>query len=164
MIATRRRGILAIGVVVALVALGGTADAIWNGSGAGSGSGSTATVAPVTLSPGSPGGELYPGGSADVVLTVHNPNSAQVHIGSLSLDTTRGSGGYGVDALHSACSVSTLGFSASSNGGAGWTVPSHDSGAAGVLTIALPDALSMDEGAANACQGATATVYLTVTT
>ena len=163
MLVPRSRRILAIGVgVVATVALGGTADAIWTGSGGGNGSASSATVTPVTLSPGTPDGQLYPGGSADVVLTVHNPNSAEVHIGSLSLDTARGDGGYAVDASHSACSVSTFGFSAATNGGAGWTVPSQDSGAAGVLALALADALSMDANAANACQGATATVYLTV--
>jgi hypothetical protein len=157
----RPRRILAIGVVVAaIVALGGTADAIWTGSGGGNGSASSGTVTPVTLSPGTPDTLLYPGGSADVVLTVHNPGSAEVHIGSLSLDKARGEGGYSVDALHSGCSVSTFGFSASTNSGAGWTVPAQDSGAAGLLPIALSDALSMDENAANACQGATATVYL----
>jgi hypothetical protein len=160
----RTRRVLAIGVVVvAIVALGGTADAIWNGSGGGTGSASSATVTPVTLSPGSPDGQLYPGGSADVVLTLHNPNSAQVHIDSLSLDTTRGDGGYAVDGLHSACPVSAFGFSASTNGGAGWTVPSQDSDALGDLAVSLPDALSMDENAANACQGVTVTVYLTAT-
>jgi hypothetical protein len=162
MVVPRTRRIVAIGlVVVAMVVLGGTADAIWNASGRGTGSASSATVTPVTLSPGTPDGQLYPGGSADVVLSVDNPNSAEVHIDSLSLDTTRGDGGYAVDSLHSACSVSTLGFSASTNGDAGWTVPSKDSGAAGVLALSLPDALFMDEDAANACQGAIVTVYLT---
>ena len=165
MLVPRTRRMLVIGVVVvAIVALGGTAHAIWNGSGDGTGSASSATVTPVTLSPGTPDGQLYPGGSADVVLTVHNPNSAELHIGSLSLDTARGDGGYAVDGLHSACSVSTFGFTASTNGGAGWTVPSLDSGAGGVLAVSLPDALSMDENAANACQGAIVTVYLTATT
>jgi hypothetical protein len=165
MLVPRTRRILAIGVVVvAIVAMGGAADAIWTGSGGGSGSASSATVTPVTLSPGTPDGSLYPGGSADVVLTVHNPNAAEVHIGSLSLDTARGDGGYAVDALHPTCSVATFGFSASTNGGAGWTVPSQDRGVAGVLAIALPDAVSMDENAANECQGATATVYLTAIT
>ena len=165
MLVPRTRRMLAIGIVVAaIVALGGTADAIWNGSGGGTGSASSGTVTPVTLSPGTPDGQLYPGGSADVVLTVDNPNSADVHIDSLSLDTARGDGGYAVDSLHSACSVSTFGFSASTNGGAGWTVPSKGSGAVGVLAVSLPDALSMNENAANACQGTTVTVYLTATT
>jgi hypothetical protein len=148
-------------VMVLSVALGGAASAIWGGSGHGTGSASTGTVVSLTLSPGTPLAGLYPGGRADVVLTIHNPNSAQVRVSSLSLDSARAGGGYAADAEHAGCAVTTFGFATQTNGGAGWTVPSHDSAAAGVLSVTLADALSMDVGAANACQGVTVTVYLT---
>ena len=63
----------------------------------------------------------------------------------------------GVDAAHPGCAVSTLGFTTQTNGGAGWTVAGH-----GSLPVTLAGALSMSASAANACQGATFTVYLKV--
>jgi hypothetical protein len=158
----RPRGILAVSIaVLAMVALGGSARAVWSASGGGTGSGSTATVTAVTLGPGTPVAGLYPGGRADVVLTISNPDAADVHVGSLSLDTVEGDGGYAVDAGHAGCAVSTFGFSTSTNGGAGWAVPARSGNTPGSLAVTLTGALSMDVDAANACQGATATVYLT---
>jgi hypothetical protein len=62
-----------------------------------------------------------------------------------------------VDAAHPGCVVSTLSFTTQTNGGAGWTVPGN-----GSLPLTLASALSMSTSAANACQGATFTVYLKV--
>ena len=147
-------------LVVLSLAGAGAANAYWRGSGTGAGSGATGTTVPVTLTPGSPTATLYPGGLTNVVLTVTNSNAYSVRIGSLALDTSQGTGGFAVDAGHSACAVSTLSFTTQTNGGAGWTVPGRVGAVNGTLSVTLTNALAMDSSAANACQGATYTVYV----
>jgi hypothetical protein len=56
--------------------------------------------------------------------------------------------------------VTTLSLTTQTNGGTGWIVPAKVDAAAGTLPVSLPNALTMNAGAANACQGATFTVYL----
>jgi hypothetical protein len=114
----------------------------------------------VVLSPGSPTASLYPGGQADVVFSVSNPNSSAVRIGSFALATGQGTGGFAVDSGHSACGLATLSFTSQTNGGAGWTVPAKVGSVNGTLAVTLTNALTMSLGAANACQGATTSVYL----
>jgi hypothetical protein len=75
----------------------------------------------------------------------------------LALDTTQGTSGFAADAAHAACALAALSFATQSNGGAGWTVPGGS-----VVALTLPNAISMSTNAANACQGATFTVYLRV--
>lgn len=157
-----RRMLLTSLLVVPAVALGGAATAVWTGSGGGTGSALTGTSVAVTLSPGTPGAALYPGGRANVVLTVSNPNPSPVPIGSLALDTGQGTGGFAVDAGHPGCAVSALTFTTQTNGGAGWTVPAKVGAVNGTLSITLTNALAMASNAANACQGASTTVYLGV--
>jgi hypothetical protein len=160
MAATHRRGRRATaGALSAVVVLlvGGVAAAYWSATGGGSATAATGSTAAVTLGPGTPSAQLYPGGQSSVVLTVTNPNPAGVRIGSLALDTSQGSGGFGVDAAHDGCGLSTLALTAQTNGGSGWTVPGN-----GSLSVTLTNALSMGTAAANACQGATFTVYLRV--
>jgi hypothetical protein len=159
------RRLLRLAVLVLLVgqlgvALIGVATAYWRGSGTGSGSGTTGTTVAVTLGPGSSAATLYPGGSADLVLEASNPNAAPLHIGTVTLDTSRGTSGFAVDASHSGCGLSTLSFVAQTNGGAGWLVPARSGAANGTLELTLTNALSMDVTAATACQGAMFTVYL----
>ncbi|GAA4731980.1 hypothetical protein GCM10023350_14190 [Nocardioides endophyticus] len=110
----------------------------------------------MTLSPATPSAALFPGGQASVALTITNPNLASVRVGSLALDTSRGSGGFAVDGAHAGCVLSALSFATHTNAGAGWTVAGS-----GSLSVTLTNALSMTASAANACQGATFTVYLT---
>jgi hypothetical protein len=109
----------------------------------------------VTLSPATPTAALVPGGSASVVLTVTNPNVSSIRVGSLALDTGQGTGGFAVDGGHSGCVLTTLSFATQTNAGAGWTVAGS-----GNLSVTLTNALSMTATAANACQGASFTVYL----
>jgi hypothetical protein len=148
---------------ILVLGAGTGAWAYFTGGGAGSGSGDSGTTVPVTLTPAAAVPGLYPGGSANVRLTVTNPNTAQVRIASLMLDPTQADGGYAVDAGHTGCGLSTLTYSTRSNGGVGWTVPARSGGADGTLAITLAGALAMSTGAANACQGAVFTVYLTAT-
>jgi hypothetical protein len=146
--------------VVSLLAATG-ALAYFTSTGNGNGSGSTSSAQPVTLSAGVPSTQLYPGGTADVAVTISNPNSFRVHIGSLALATGQGSAGFAVDSGHSGCSTSALSFTSQSNGGTGWFVSPKVGSVNGSLTVDLSNALTMTAGAANACQGATFTVYLT---
>lgn len=154
----RSRAVLLSAVIAA--ALGGIANAYWQGSGSGHAEGTTAATVAVILSPGSPTRTLYPGGQADVVLTVSNPNESPLHVGTLSLDTSQGSAGFAVDAAHSACPPTTLSFSTQTDNGAGWSVPARSGATNGMLPVTLTNALTMDVGAENACQGASFTIYL----
>ncbi len=154
---TRRRGVLLTALLTLLVlATIGAASAFWTAGGSGSGAGDTGTAQPVTLSPGTVSGYIYPGGQASVYVSAANPNSYTVHVTQLSLDTSQGTGGFSVDGGHSGCTLDTLSFTTQTNSGAGWDF------AAGANPITLTNALSMTAGAANACQGATFTVYLQV--
>lgn len=135
----------------------GTAYAYWRATGSGSGSGASGTTASLTLSPATPSAALYPGGQADVKLTISNPNVFVVRIQSLALATSQGTGGFAVDAGHSGCATSTFSFTNQANA---WIVPAKVGAANGVLSVTLPNALTMGASAANACQGASVTVYL----
>ena len=156
-IGTRRRRRTLVVAAMTLVAAG-TAVAYWSAPGDGSASATSGTTSDLTLTPGTPTAQLYPGGQANVVLTVTNPNVGSVRIGSLARDIGQGTNGFGVDGAHSACDVAALSFTTQTNGGAGWTLPGSSN-----TPITLTNALSMTTSAANACQGATFTVYLSVT-
>ena len=121
------------------------------------GSGTTVAVA---LSPATPTAALYPGGQADVVLTVTNTNTSPVRIGSLASDTARGTSGFAADAGHAGCVLSSLAFTTQTNGTTGWTVPAKVGSVNGTLAITLTNAVAMSLTAVDACQGATFTVYL----
>lgn len=156
-----RRGALLAGLIaVPALALGGAASGYWAGVGNGLGSSATGTTVAVTLGVGVPTADLYPGGSADVVLSIDNPNESPVRIGTLSLDASQGDGGFSVDGDHSACLVTALDFTTQDNDGAGWNVPPRSAGHDGFLAVTLTKALGMSVSAADACQGVEATVYL----
>lgn len=144
---------LLIGVLAAAAVAAGTSSGYFRNGASGSGTALVAAVQPVTLTPATPTGGLYPGGSADVALTVSNPNSGAVTIASLALDTSRGTNGLGVDGGHSGCDLSAITFTGAATG---WTIPAQ----AGAYPIDLPGAIAMAPSAADACQGATFTVYL----
>lgn len=161
---SRVRGprLLALIAALAILAMpaGGIAYAFWSGTGVGAGAGTSATTVALTLSPATPSAALYPGGQSNVVLTATNTNDSIVHIASLSLNTAQGTGGFSVDAGHSGCSVAALSFTTQTNGGSGWNVPARVGAVNGTLAVTLTNALTMTAAAADACQGATFTVYL----
>ena len=156
----RRTFLLAIPVtLVGVVALVGPAVGRWSpGASTGAGAGLVGTAALVTMSAAASTAFLYPTGTAtgDVSLQLTNPNSFTVRIPRLALDTSSGTGGFAVDAGHSACPLSSLTYATQTNGGSGWTVS-----AAGSLALDLGNAVSMSVTAPAACQGASFTVYLT---
>ena len=71
--------------------------------GGGAACGSAETVASVTLTPGTAMTDLYPGTSGDVAVSLANGNTYQAFVGSLVLDTGRGTNGVSVDSGHSGC-------------------------------------------------------------
>ena len=160
---TKRRLIkFGLPIVVVLV-IAGVALAFWTAAGSGSGSGSTASnPQDVTLSGGTTSADLVPGGSGDVSVTVDNPNTFPVHVNSLVLDTSQGTGGYDINTGHSGCDLSSaITFTTpQDNSGNGWDIPAKVDTTDGSLPIDLTGAISMDTDADNACQGANFTVHL----
>jgi hypothetical protein len=150
----KRRKTVALAAAVALLGAA-SVHAFWTGGGSGGGTASGATVASVTLTPGTATTNLYPGRSGDVAVSIANGNTYQAFIGSLSLDTASGTNGFSVDSAHSGCDVAALSYTAQSNGGSGWFVP-----AGSTLYLDLPNAVSLATTALSLCQGATFTVYL----
>jgi hypothetical protein len=152
-------GLLVVGVVAALVLAGG-AVAYWTGLGQGTTQTRLGDPKTLVLSAGTPTAQLYPGGPASVSAVAANPNPYVVHITSLDVDTGTGTGGFDVDAGHGGCDVASLSFAAQDNNGSGWAVPPKAGASDGLLPIDLTDALTMNENAKNACQGAVFTVHL----
>jgi hypothetical protein len=146
---------LALGVCLSIAAY-----AYWGAGGTGAGTSITSTTTSISISAGTPASALYPGGLADVVATISNPNESPIHVTSLGLDTTQGTAGYSVDTMHPGCSVTALTYSTQLNGGNGWTVPARTGAVNGTMPVTLPGALAMSTSAASACQGATFTIYL----
>lgn len=144
-----------VGLVVPLLAVAIPVWAYWSGAGAGSAGAATRTVVALTVTPGTPSAPVRPGATAPVALSVTNPNPVPVRLESLALDTSRGTSGFAVDAAHASCGLGSLSFVTQNNGGSGWSIT-----AGGSLVIELSGALSMAADAADACQGATFTVYL----
>lgn len=156
----RSRRVRVLAGVAATLVVAGSAFGFWTAHGIGSGSGAVSGTLALGVSPGTPGGRLYPGGQADVALRLTNPNPYSVRVGSLSLDPSQGTGGFDLDAGHSACAVSALAFTTQSNGGAGWSVGPRVGSTDGALALDLSNALAMSTAAASGCQGASFTVYL----
>jgi hypothetical protein len=160
-----RRAKLLVALVVGL-AVTGSVLAYYTSTGSGTGTARVATTQAVTISAASPTAALYPGGSADVAASISNPNSVAVHLPSLALDTNQGAGGFDVDTAHknAGCTVAAaaLSYTTQTNSGGDFIVPAKVGITNGRLDVDLTGAISMGADAANACQGATFTVYLKV--
>lgn len=154
-----RRGTLVVAAALA-VGLAAAGVAYWTAPGSGTASVSAGSPAELTLSAGTATGAVSPNSTGGVAAIASNPNPYEVHIGSLSLDTSHGTGGFEVDLGHSGCDVSALSFTTQSNGGAGWTVPPRVGPTDGSISIELVDALAMSGSASDACQGASFTLHL----
>lgn len=137
----------------ALVALtgvvgGGVAHAFWSVGGSGSGSATNGNLQLVTLEALAgadvPAAGLVPGGTTDVYLRVHNPNSVPVQVYSVSSN-----GPVTADGDHPGCTTTGVTFTAPA-APIGTTV---DAGTTEVVLLA--DAASMDNSSSSACQGAT---------
>ncbi len=151
-------------VAPAVIALSAASAALayWTGTGGGSAVATGASSVAVVLTPGAPSQQLHPGATASVATTISNSNPVALQIDALALDTAQGTNGFGVDAGHAGCALAALAFTAQTNGGGGWIVPAKVNGTDGTLALDLVGAISMSNDAADACQGANFTVYLTV--
>jgi hypothetical protein len=157
---TRNRAWAFLLAATIAVGLATGAFAYWMGTGSGSASTQVGSPEQLDLEPGTPSAQLIPGDTSSVTAIATNPNPYFVQIGSLTLDTAAGTGGFDVDAAHAGCNTSALHFAPQNNGGAGWRVPPLVDETDGTQAIDMRGALSMDAGAANACQGASFTVHL----
>lgn len=153
----RRRAPLVVGAVAALViGLGsGVAWGYFTAIGSGSGVASVGTVMPVTVvaATGAPTSKLIPGASADLALTLNNPNSYSVNIVSITQNMSgsiTSTGGIG--------SCSTTGVSVPSQTGLSITVASGS----GVI-IHIPAGASMSASSSSGCQGASFQIPVTIT-
>ena len=87
----KRRFLIALAAAVALTgALAGGVFAYWKTSGSGSGAASTGTALSVTViaASGTPTSALQPSGSADLVVTLTNPNAYAVTIVGIAQNGT----------------------------------------------------------------------------
>ena len=147
--------------LAALLAGGGSAVAYYSSTGSGTAAATVGQPDPISIAAGTAptaSEQLFPGGSGSVTATITNPNPFRVHINSLVLDTSHGTGGF---AGPSGCDLSVLHYTTQTNGTTGWDVPKHVT-LDGELDLDLADAISMDTTAANACQGGSFTVFLKV--
>lgn len=154
----RRKSIVA-GASLVFVSAGALAATAYFLSGTGSGTATTQTsFSGLTLSNGTSGAALFPGGSTTLNVLVSNANSSSMGISTISLDTAQGTNGFSIDNAHvtAGCTVASaaLSFPAQSTG---WSVAPGASGAALVLGSAP---LSMGLSAPSACQGASISVFI----
>ncbi|UTT68749.1 hypothetical protein NMQ03_16195 [Arthrobacter sp. DNA4] len=154
---SRGRGLKAAALAGLLATAGaGTAYAYWTASGTGAGSAAAATMQTVTVdalvASDNPKTVLYPGGSADVVLRLSNPNPYSVQVYSVT-----GNGPAVADASHPGCTTTGVSFTGTAAPLSPATyVPANSS-----ALITLPGAATMDTTSLAACQGATFSVPVT---
>lgn len=149
-----RRVRLLIAPTLTLLVFAAGAGAYFRVSGSGSGTGPVSvTIQPVSIAASTATQSLVPTGAAsgDVAATITNPDASRVHIGSLSLATSQGTGGFSANAA--TCALS---FATQTNSGNGWTIPGS-----GQLTVDLTNSVTMGTSATSSCQGQTFAVYLT---
>ncbi|MEW1810228.1 hypothetical protein AB0284_05935 [Pseudarthrobacter phenanthrenivorans] len=128
----------------------GTAFAYWGTTGSGSGSAGAASMQAVTVdalvSGDSPKTALVPGGTADVVLRLTNPNPYSVQVYSVTAN-----GPATADSAHSGCTTTGVRFT----GTAAPLSPVTYVAANSSVLITLPGTAAMDTTSLAACQGAT---------
>ena len=152
------RALFVLGAALALT-LGvgaGTAYAWFTSSGSGTGKGSVSTAQAVTVlgATGTPTSALHPGATADLTLTVKNPNSYPLVIVSISQNLTSAEtvvGGTGCTAGNSGVTVPTL-------SGLDVTVTSGTS-----VVVHIPNGAAMSASSASGCQGASFHVPVHIT-
>lgn len=147
-----RRGLNAASLACALtLALGaGTAYAYWTGSGAGTGTAAAGTMQTVSVdafvSGDNPQSALVPGGTADVVLRVSNPNPYTVQVYSVTAN-----GPATPDSAHPGCTTTGVSFAGTGSP----LTPATFVPANATTLLTLPGTAAMDATSLSACQGAT---------
>lgn len=155
-IGRRRLGLVVLVALVLILAAVGAGWAYFTSKGSGEASASVATLQPVTVTAlvggDTPSSALLPGGSADVILRVNNPNSYPV----ILVSVTGGPAGVTADGGHPDCTVTGVTFT--NKIGLAISIPKS-----GTTLVRLPNAASMSLASANGCQGATFSISVTIT-
>jgi hypothetical protein len=150
-----RRGqrVLTVGLVGALGLGGGTALAVWHTTGSGSGGAAVGNNSPVTLeaTSGTPSSKLIPGGTADLLIQISNPNAFAVTLTGVS---TNGA----VTSTVPACDSGGNGVSVPTQTGLSITIPSGSN-----QLVHVPAGIAMSSASVSACQGATFRAPVTIT-
>lgn len=147
---------IAAAAIVAMVIGAGLAQAYWRTTGQGTGSAANGTLQTVTLDAivggDTPNSTLVPGGTADLILRVKNPNAQAVTIYGVTAN-----GAATADAAHAGCTTT----------GVSLVVPTPPVGivvAAGATQLVhLAGGARMTTASLSACQGATFTLPVTLT-
>lgn len=152
----RSKVILSLAAAAAVLVNAGAAWAYWKVHGTGTAVAVAGSAVALELEGRSDGGSpLYPGGTADLTVTVDNPNNFRVRITALS----PGTGDVTADADHRAAGCRTTGVVMAKDAlTVAWEVPANT---AGVFTV--PDGLRMTNSSDSACQGATFTIPVRAT-
>jgi hypothetical protein len=149
----RRRAAAVIAGSVLLAAAGGTAYAYWGTAGNGSGSaaaGDLQTLTTQALVQAAAGQQpLAPGGSADAVVRVSNPNPFAVQLYNVSA-----AGPATADSGHPQCATTGVSFQ---NQAPAVTIPANST-----QTVTLTGSVSMDLTSDAGCQGAHFNLPLTL--
>ncbi len=145
------RRITAGSILFAIILVSSVAYAAWTASGGGQGYAKAGTAQALTTVDVSATttATLYPSGTGDVFLKINNPNPYPVTVASVT-----GSGV--VTSTVPACDLST-GVTFVNQTGLSLTVP-----AGGATAFTLTGAAAMSNASANACQGATFTIPVTL--
>ncbi len=148
MVRGRRRVAVVAGLTALLLVLG-LAFAAWLATGNGLGGAKAGVAQPMTATAGTPTSLLYPGGVADVALSIANPNPYPVRVTGIS----------GVGPITSdkdGCEPGTHSVTFADQTGA-WNVPPD-----GTLAVVLPGVAAMGDASPDACQGATFSIPLAI--
>ncbi|MEA5453773.1 hypothetical protein SPF06_03470 [Sinomonas sp. JGH33] len=152
-----RRATTAAAAVVLLVASASAGFAYWLMAGTGSGAAAAGQLQALTaqaLVQPAPGQQLlFPGGTADAVLSVTNPNPYDVQLYSVAA-----AGPAAPDAGHPQCTTTGVTFQ---NPAAPLT-PNVTIPANSTATVILPGTVTMDLGSDSGCQGAVFHLPLTL--
>ena len=136
------------GSVAAVALVSGTAAAYWTSSGSGTGSAAAGTIS-LTANASVGSSLLYPGGSVAISVAVTNPaDSATLNVTGVSATSVT------ADSGHSGCDTSAVTYQRST------ALPV--SVVAGGSPVDVDGSLAMAADAADACQGATFSVTLSV--
>lgn len=142
-----KKKLLGIGIITTTLLAAGVAFAAWNAGGTGSGyaKATTAQALSTTDVAATTTAQLYPGGTADVKIKIHNPNPYPVRVTSID-----GNGAITSD-KGALCDAST-GVTYTNQSG------TFDVSANSDASFTLSGAVAMSNASDNTCQGAVFTV------
>jgi hypothetical protein len=142
------KALVAVGVVAGAAFATNVAFAAWTANGTGSGSATSTSSIGVSTVAATPTAQLFPGGSADLKITIKNDNGYPVRVTQIT--------GSGSITSTIACDLSN-GVSYTNQTGT-WDVAANGTG-----TFTLANAVHMSNASVDACQNVTFTVPVSLT-